>query len=167
MEKEKKPIYKKWWFWLIIILIIGGIGAGTNENTTTISNQSNTSQEIVSNKQIYTITGQSIGEYGKKIILNENSDLPVEKYVYKLPAGKYSVTTSSNKIASFFIVKDEIAHTGPEQYPEELNYTSEEYFLTNGSNTLNGKAKKSVEITLNKDESISIISDDTIEFNSI
>ncbi len=25
MEKEKKPIYKKWWFWLIIVLVISAI----------------------------------------------------------------------------------------------------------------------------------------------
>lgn len=33
MEKEKKPIYKKWWFWVIVVIFIGGIagGAGSSE----------------------------------------------------------------------------------------------------------------------------------------
>lgn len=50
MEKEKKPIYKKWWFWLIIILIIGAIGAsGSSNNTTPTSSnnyQKNTAVEV-------------------------------------------------------------------------------------------------------------------------
>lgn len=35
-EKEKKPIYKRWWFWLIIIVIVIAIATsqGTNTNTT-------------------------------------------------------------------------------------------------------------------------------------
>ncbi|WP_027623988.1 DUF3862 domain-containing protein [Clostridium lundense] len=33
MEKQKKPIYRKWWFWLIVIVIVGGIGAnGVNKD---------------------------------------------------------------------------------------------------------------------------------------
>lgn len=50
MEKEKKPIYKKWWFWLIVILIIGAIGASGSLNNTvpTSSNnyQKNTAVEV-------------------------------------------------------------------------------------------------------------------------
>lgn len=33
MEKEKRPVYKKWWFWILIVIIISGIvsvGAGSN-----------------------------------------------------------------------------------------------------------------------------------------
>ncbi len=44
MEKEKKPIYKKWWFWLIIILIIGAIGSGASNNTQPTSSSSTSSQ---------------------------------------------------------------------------------------------------------------------------
>ncbi len=44
MEKEKKPIYKKWWFWLIIILIIGAIGSGSSNNTQPTSSTSTSSQ---------------------------------------------------------------------------------------------------------------------------
>lgn len=35
MEKEKKPIYKKWWFWAIIIVIIIAIAVSQGENNTT------------------------------------------------------------------------------------------------------------------------------------
>ena len=37
-EKEKKPIYKKWWFWILIVIIIGVAVSGksnTNNTTTT------------------------------------------------------------------------------------------------------------------------------------
>ncbi len=47
MEKEKKPIYKKWWFWILIIFIIGVIGAGASSdtNTTPVSSSTNDYQK--------------------------------------------------------------------------------------------------------------------------
>ena len=45
MEKEKKPIYKKWWFWVIIIVIIGAIGSITETNNT-IETSSNVQNEL-------------------------------------------------------------------------------------------------------------------------
>lgn len=42
MEKEKKPIYKKWWFWLIVIILVIGIFGGSSNNETNITNTSNT-----------------------------------------------------------------------------------------------------------------------------
>ena len=176
MEKGKKPIYKKWWFWAIVIFLIFALFGGNSkkDNPPTKNNQMNSFNESItetsdsnSNKKTYTLTGENIGEYGKKVILNQNSDMPVEKYIYKIPAGSYKVTTTSNKISSFYIVKDEISHSGTETYPEELNYVGEGYLLTNGSSNLNGKAQKSVEITINEDESISIVSNDTFNFEEI
>ena len=31
MEKEKKPIYKKWWFWVIAVIIVGALASGDDE----------------------------------------------------------------------------------------------------------------------------------------
>lgn len=45
MEKEKKPIYKKWWFWLIVIVIIGAIGS-TTETNNTVETSSNIQNEV-------------------------------------------------------------------------------------------------------------------------
>ena len=47
-EKEKKPIYKKWWFWLIIIVIIIAVAVsqGTNTNPT---EQSSANAESLTN----------------------------------------------------------------------------------------------------------------------
>ncbi len=51
MEKEKKPIYKKWYFWLMIILliIIIGVGSSSNNNQTTSKNtyKKNNNVEVV------------------------------------------------------------------------------------------------------------------------
>lgn len=42
-EKEKKPIYKKWWFWVIIVVLVIGIaGAGSSSNNNTVSTSSST-----------------------------------------------------------------------------------------------------------------------------
>lgn len=48
VEKEKKPIYKKWWFWVLIIVAIIGIASVGNNNdnntTTKTSSSSSTTQ---------------------------------------------------------------------------------------------------------------------------
>ena len=45
-QKEKKPIYKKWWFWLIIvILIIGFAGSGSTTKPTISRNTVDSSKE--------------------------------------------------------------------------------------------------------------------------
>lgn len=49
MEKEKKPVYKKWWFWFIILLVIAGISGvafgDSNTNPTSTSITSNTTTQ--------------------------------------------------------------------------------------------------------------------------
>lgn len=43
MEKEKKPIYKKWWFWVIVVvvlLIIGSMGSSKEQPKTTLTSGS-------------------------------------------------------------------------------------------------------------------------------
>lgn len=45
MEKEKKPIYKKWWFWLIIVIVVVAIGGSGNNNTETVNKISQTSSD--------------------------------------------------------------------------------------------------------------------------
>ena len=47
MEKEKKPIYKKWWFWLIIVFLVIAIGGSTqNNNSSKTSLTSDTSSNV-------------------------------------------------------------------------------------------------------------------------
>ena len=112
----------------------------------------------------YTIVGDLEGEYGKKVVLNKNSDMPVTKYLYKLPAVTYKVTTSFNKMASFFIVKDQIKTTPGNKYPEEIDAVGTGYLLTAGDDNFNGRAKKEVDITLKEDESIQVVGNNKFFF---
>lgn len=107
-----------------------------------------------SSKKTYTITGETLGEYGKKITLNKNTDMPVDKYLYKIPAGTYTATTNNDSKTSFFIVKDEIHKTDDEKYPEELNYVEgSSYLLTKG---------ETIEFTIKEDESIQLVGTDNL-----
>ena len=51
MEKEKKPIYKKWWFWVIIIVIILIIANSSNNNSTPTSTQISSSSSTENKKE--------------------------------------------------------------------------------------------------------------------
>ena len=48
MEKEKKPIYKKWWFWVIIVVLVIGIVGSTQGGTTNTSVQPETNTKNIS-----------------------------------------------------------------------------------------------------------------------
>ena len=118
MEKEKYWFVKKWWFWAIIVAFLGIcviVGSPSKKET-----------------KVYELEGEVLGEYGKEIVLNANTDAPAKKYLYKIPAGTYTVTTDNLKITGFYIVKDTIT-TEDSEYPEILNYVSEQYSLTNSS----------------------------------
>lgn len=145
---------------LVVVGVIGSISSGDNSQPNN-DNSSNSSKQAVT----YTITGETLGEYGKEVTLNQNSDMPTKKYLYKLPAGTYKATTSFNKMANFFIVKDEtITVSNNTEYPEELNYVGEAYLLTAGDNDFNGHAKKEVTITLGEDESVQVVGTNTFVF---
>jgi hypothetical protein len=103
------------------------------------------------------LVSEVLGEYGRLVILNESTDMPAEKYLYKIPSGKYKVTTLSKK-AAFAIVKDEIAiEEGNDDYPECLDYVTEQFILTNkDDDDLNGHAEKDVIVEVGEDESVSI-----------
>lgn len=51
MEKEKKPIYKKWWFWVIIIVIIVAITNSSNNNSTPTSTPTSSSSSTENKKE--------------------------------------------------------------------------------------------------------------------
>jgi hypothetical protein len=159
---EFKKLIKKWWFWVLIIFVgipfmvgvfegIGDIATGNVSTNTSIENTINNTITETS-KEAYTLKGGEIGAYGKKVTLNANTDMPVDKYLYKLPAGKYKITTDNKKTTSFFIVKDNITKNQNEKYPEELNIVKS-YLITNSDN---------VEIELKNDESIQIVDNDSI-----
>lgn len=106
------------------------------------------------NADIVVVAGE-LGDYGRSITLNANTDLSDERYLYKIPAGNYKVITTWEKLTSFGIVKDdnEIA-IDPETNNEYMPHVGDDYFLTAGEDDFNGHAEKEVVITLGEDESI-------------
>lgn len=143
---------------LIIITILSFFTLTGCTSTKIEENDKNDNRETV--QQTYIIQSGELGEYGKEIILNKNTDLPAKKYLYKLPSGKYTVTTKNEKYSTFWIVKDEVVNTGTENYPEELSYVGNQHMLTAGDNLLNGTATKEDIVTINDDESILLIQGD-------
>lgn len=108
------------------------------------------------NETVYYLYSGETGEFGRIVTLNASTDLPVAKYLYKIPAGNYTISTTFDKLASAFIVKDEIAIEDNPDYPEVLVYVGEALQLTAGDNDFNGNAKKEIDIELAEDESILI-----------
>ena len=154
----------------ILLLVFTSVllltACGTSEKKEKVEPNNQEKEEVKENIK-YTLTGKELGEYGKKVTLNANSDSPTDKYLYKIPAGTYKVTTTWEKVTNLWIVKDEVVKTGDAPYEEELSYVGEAYWMTNGTNDLNGKAKKEVEITLKEDESILILDTETFIFEKL
>lgn len=153
-DSTKKPIYKQWWFWVIIgVFVIAGYGASLNKTDEKSGDETNQGSSQTTTGKKYELSSNSLGEYGKAVVLNKDSDMPATKNLYKLPAGKYKVTTTNKKYSAFWIVKDEIGKEDS-KYPEILQYVGEQYTLTAGDDDLNGHASKEATITLKEDESI-------------
>lgn len=65
MEKEKKPVYKKWWFWLIIIIVviigIAGSSGDTDSPKTTLTS-GDTNNSVNTNENNDNKTEYHVGE---------------------------------------------------------------------------------------------------------
>lgn len=97
----------------------------------------------------YKIKGQELGQYGSKIILNDDKN---EKIIYKLPKGKYEASAESKETDGFFIIKDGILTN--KENKDSLQYVSK----------VSCKYRSKEIITLKEDESILIPKNDTSEF---
>ena len=167
-KKELKPILKYGIIaaaWLLFIGFFVLIGNSTNDTANTIEQPG---ELVMTIGEKYVLTGEELGEYGREVILNADTDMPTSKYLYKLPAGNYIVTTTNEKFSSFYIVKDNITTEDNPEYPEILQYVSNNgYLLTAGEDDLNGNAAKSVTVTLLTDESFQLVGTDTFIFEKI
>ena len=168
-KKEMKPILKYGIIALawVLYLVIGFASNAANDTPAVIdqTQQTEQTQQTKTATGKYVLVGEELGEYGKKIVLNENTDMPVDKFLYKLPAGEYKVSTTKDKVASFFIVKDEIGREeGNSEYPDVLQYVGEGYRITAGDDDFNGTVKKSVTVTLHEDESFQLVGTDEFIF---
>ena len=165
-------------FWLLFSIILSNVNKKTDTNisqsievttetveetTEILSETEQTTEEQMEtiesfNKDTadYVLKEGELGEYGRVITLNANSDMPEDKYLYKLPSGTYVVTTNFEKMTGFNIVKDEITiEEGNDDYPECLDYVSSSGYLS-ANPDYNENANTQITITLNDDESISI-----------
>ena len=113
-------------------------------------------------ENLYCIIGEETGLYGSVVTLGANTDMPVDKYLYKIPAGKYKVTTTFKKLANFSIVKDVL-----DSNADELQYVGSPYSMTAGNDDFNGHAKKELEITISDDESICVVGNNEFLFLEI
>ena len=141
---QDKDLYATW------LLPIYDDNAETDEEKT----EDNNVEYTEDNADIVLVAGE-LGDYGRVITLNANTDMADERYLYKIPAGKYKVVTTWSKLTSFGIVNDnnEIADDPDSDY-EYMPHVGDDYSLTAGEDDFNGHAEKEVVITLGEDESI-------------
>lgn len=172
-KKDLKPALKYGiiaaaWILYLILGIVGGSGSGTAGATNTTTPTETADATVATTGVKYTLVGEDLGQYGKKVTLNADSDMPTDKYIYKLPASDYLVSTTTDKVAQFSIVKDEVVtEDADSDYPENFQYVGDAYLLTAGDDDYNGKAKKSVTVTLGEDESFLLVGTDTFIFEEV
>lgn len=75
MEKEKKPIYKKWWFWALIIVIIIAIAGsqGGNNNVTTVTSSTTDNSQKQEKKTVVNV-GEEVSTNDIKISFTSATD---------------------------------------------------------------------------------------------
>ena len=139
-EKQKKPVYKKWWFWLIVILVIGAIGSSMGEESDTTGKQvdkqvadskeseaqevtEETTEEATEEETTEEETEPTISytKYQVSEMMDELSDNALkaeDKYnkQYVEITGELSVIDSGGKYVSLFSENEEFALTGVQCY---------------------------------------------------
>ena len=126
-NKSKKPFFKKWWFWLIVVLMIGSCGANSDTATDPVSTTPPTTQTPTSepttaaNTSIELIAGEP-GEYGELFTINEGTEFEETYYIYRIPAGTYTVTNAGKYMSQFNVYSGEVHVTddGWEEFTEAV-----------------------------------------------
>ena len=104
MEKEKQPIYKKWWFWLIVVFLILGLisGAYNDFNLTNETNNSNIIETSTIEEKVTFLKGSNGKEFYN--IMCEVANAEKKKgqdmkktWLYETVNDKYSIEIEANK----------------------------------------------------------------------
>lgn len=111
--KNKKPIFKEWWFWLIVVVFISFLG--NNDSATEPVETAPTAEAIVettsatdaSVSPIVLIAGEA-GAYGELFTMNKDTECEETYYIYRIPAGTYTVTNVGEYMSQFNVYSDEI-----------------------------------------------------------
>lgn len=125
-EKKKKPIFKKWWFWLIVVFILGAFGNSGSDTEATPTTQAitevTTEPTEAATVSIELIAGEP-GEYGELFTLNKDTEFEETYYVYRIPAGTYTVTNAGEYMDQINVCSEEV-HTTDEGWeePAEIFY---------------------------------------------
>lgn len=104
MEKEKQPIYKKWWFWLIVVFLILGVISGAY-NDFNLSNEIENSTKIdisTTEKEVIFLKGSKGKEFYNIMcevanVENKKAQDMKETWIYETGNDKYSIELEANK----------------------------------------------------------------------
>lgn len=133
-NKTKKPLFKKWWFWLIVVFILSAIVSGGSDSETAPATvtppttQAPTTEAIEATEPITEaavtidlIAGEP-GEYGELFTMNKDTEFEETYYVYRIPAGTYTVTNAGEYMSQFNVYSGEVHVTedGWEEFTEAI-----------------------------------------------
>ena len=119
-SNNKQPFYKKPVFWALVcfffLIIVFGNSSddkGSAENTAEAKIEATTEQTTEATEEALTIElipGEP-GEYGEILTLNEGTEGEESQYVYRIPAGTYTVTNTGEYMNQFNVYSDEVIVT--------------------------------------------------------
>ena len=116
MEKEKKPIYKKWWFWVIIIIVICAIGASANENTQPTSTSSTSTTSLVAEDKPIEYTKVNVDDLDKALEKNAAAAKDTYNGKYLEITGRLGTIDSDLKYLSLLSTTNEFDIVGIQCY---------------------------------------------------
>ena len=100
MEKEKKPVYKRWWFFVGMLFIF--MGCIITRKDMNISNDVSTSASLISNNIINEVSEIGMNEV-EKITAESNTSQKVDKIMLKAKEDSKMITEDIKKEAMEFI----------------------------------------------------------------
>ena len=133
-EKPKKKWYKKWWVWVIVIVMIGSVfnqndddatkGGKDNTPPTVQQDQTNDKQDENTDDSTEDNSGEAdetpeaqltfelvageAGEYGELFTINKDTEFEETYYIYRIPAGTYTITNTGSYMAQLSVYGNEI-----------------------------------------------------------
>lgn len=130
-NEVKKKWYKKWWIWAIIVVVIFAAASGGNnddvsakEDETTVSDinetQTDTTEDVVDEQPLsFELIAGEQGEYGELFTINKDTEFEETYYIYRIPAGTYTVTNIGEYMNQFNVYGETVYVT--EEGWEELS----------------------------------------------
>lgn len=102
MEKEKKPIYKKWWFWIIIVILVVGIFGGNSNNTTNINTSNTNTIQIDNEEKVIFLKGSNGKEFFNILCevaeVSKKEGVPIAETIdYTSSNEKYGIELETNQ----------------------------------------------------------------------